>query len=267
MNTHDLGHAIEKNAQSSASRLDFWSALIAELELDTIAEIGVWRGEFAEHVLLACPSVKSYYLVDPWRHLSKWDKPFNVSNEAFDKIYVEAISRLSFAKEKLKVLRCLTADAATVLPNQGLDLCYVDADHSLRGVTIDLIRLYPKVRNGGVLCGDDFTTLTWQHGNEFEPTLVFPFVVYFAEATGSNVYALPHNQFAIVVDRSKDDFRLVDLTGRYSDHSMRSVLATVGMPDRSKRAMRLPGRIKRGLFRIVRRSEVSDVETRQSLNT
>jgi hypothetical protein len=55
-----------------------------------------------------------------------------------------------------------------------LDLAYIDGDHKLKGISIDLIRVYPKVRVGGFLCGDDFTRSVWEHKTSFEPTLVFP---------------------------------------------------------------------------------------------
>ena len=53
-------------------RLGLWIQLINEMSQGrklTIAEIGVWQGDFAYQVLKHCPNVEKYYLVDPWRHL------------------------------------------------------------------------------------------------------------------------------------------------------------------------------------------------------
>ena len=55
--------------------------------MKNFAEIGVWRGEFAEHILRRCPSIEHYYMVDPWRHLDDWNKPANVSDPEFDQIF------------------------------------------------------------------------------------------------------------------------------------------------------------------------------------
>jgi hypothetical protein len=85
----------------------------------------------------------------------------------------------------------------------GLDFAYIDADHTLKGIAIDLIRVYPKVRSGGFLGGDDFTRSVWEHNTRFEPTLVFPFAVYFAEAVGATIYALPYSQFRSSVSRKR----------------------------------------------------------------
>ena len=58
--------------------------------------------------------------------------------------------------------------------------------------------------------------LPWQHGTAFEPTMVFPFAVYFAEAVGAQIIALRHCQFLIKKDKLKS-FSFIDLTGKYDD--------------------------------------------------
>jgi len=56
------------------------------------------------------------------------------------------------------ILRGKTAEVIDQITDGELDLAYIDADHTLKGIAIDLIRVYPKVRDGGFLGGDDFTT-------------------------------------------------------------------------------------------------------------
>ncbi|WYD80628.1 MAG: hypothetical protein V8K32_15105 [Candidatus Electrothrix gigas] len=77
-----------------------------------------------------------------------------------------------------------------------------------------------KVRDGGWIGGDDFSRTVWQYASTFEPTLVFPFAVYFAEAVDSRIYALPNSQFLIEKDNSQN-FSFIDLTGNYGDVSLR----------------------------------------------
>ena len=63
-----------------------------------------------------------------------------------------------------------------------------------------------------------------QHRSSFEPTLVFAFAVYFAEAVGAALYALPNLQFCL--HKTPDpEFCFVDLTGQYNELSLRSQLA------------------------------------------
>jgi hypothetical protein len=84
--------------------------------------------------------------------------------------------------------------------------------------------IYPKVRVGGFLTGDDFTSSIWEHKTTFEPTLVFPLAVYFAEAVGARIFALPHSQFCMQKTGERH-FSFVDLTGKYGDTTLRNQVA------------------------------------------
>jgi Methyltransferase domain len=200
-------------ADGSTGRLDLWSAFLDRVDARTVAEIGVFRGEFAEHVLDACPRIETYYMLDPWRHLDDWNKPANRDDAEFEEILAEAMERTRAHAGKRVVLRGRTTDVVDEIPDGSLDFAYVDGDHTLRGITIDLVRVYPKVRAGGWIGGDDFARSIWQHGPEFEPTLVFPFAVHFAEAVGAPIHGLPHGQFLIEKRRG---FEFVDHTGKYA---------------------------------------------------
>lgn len=189
-------------------------------------EIGVWKGEFSEALLQACPEIATYYLVDPWRHLTGWNKPANVSQEQFEAVYTEALARTEFAGDRRRVLRGTTLEVVGRIPDHGLDFAYIDGDHTLRGIAVDLLSVAPKVRPGGFIGGDDFLPNIWQHGPDYEPTLVFPFAVYFAEATRSLLYALPCNQFLLQLPADGDQrFSFVDTTGRYPEPALRHQLA------------------------------------------
>lgn len=240
--TDSAADAIERAAKATPDRLALWRGIVDGTRAEAVAEVGVWKGEFAEDMLRNCPAIRAYYLIDPWRNLSDWNKPFNVPEEQFAAVKEEALRRTAFAVDRRRVLQGRTVEVSGQLPDHILDFCYIDGDHTLRGILVDLIRLYPKIRDGGILGGDDFIASSWQHGDRFEPTLVFPTAVHFAEATGSIIYGLPHGQFAIVVDRTRDGFAFRDLTGGYSVTSLLSALKTAPVPRDS-----LAGRAKRRL--------------------
>lgn len=184
-----------------------------------MAEIGVYRGDFAAEVLRRAEGLQKYYLIDPWRHLADWNKPANESDEHFERLYHTALEQTAFAAHKRVVLRGKTTEVIEQIPDGSLDFAYIDGDHTLRGITIDLIRIYPKIREGGWMGGDDFCRSIWQHANEFEPTLVFPFAVYFAEAVAVPILALPGNQF--LMQKAKGmRYELIDLAGTYGDSTL-----------------------------------------------
>ena len=208
---------IEDLAAKTRSRFELWAAFVNACHATHVAEVGVWKGEFAAAMLSACSSVGTYYMLDPWRHLDDWNKPANVSAAAFEEIYAEAMSRTEFAAERRRVLRGTTLEVIDDIGDQTLDFAYIDGDHTLKGVSTDLIAIRPKMRAGGFVAGDDFYPSIWQHGTGFEPTLVFPFAVHFALSVRATIYALPFGQFLIAMpgDGTAKAGSFVDLTGRY----------------------------------------------------
>ena len=215
-----LNHCIS----NSRSRLDFWVEFVRGAQVQRMVEVGVDKGDFAAVVLGRCESVTRYYMLDPWRHLDDWNKPANQQNEAFERSFRAAKEKTDFAGTRRVVLRGKTTEVIDQISDGELDLAYIDGDHTLRGIAVDLIRVYPKVRPGGFLGGDDFSSTIWQHKTSFEPTSVFPFAVHFAEAVGATIYALPNIQFCLQ-KMSTPQFNFADLTGNYRELSLRGQLA------------------------------------------
>jgi hypothetical protein len=200
----------------AASRMDLWEQTLRLARAETVAEIGVWKGDYARHLLEQCGFIKRYYMIDPWAKLPDWNKPANVSPAMFAKVYEEALHKTVFAASKLVVLRGRTKEVIGQVPDQSLDFAYIDGDHTLRGITIDLIKLLPKVKEGGLIGGDDFTENPWQHDARYEPSLVCPFSIYFAEAMDLPIMALPFNQF-LIQNRRGAGFSFTDTTGKYGN--------------------------------------------------
>jgi Methyltransferase domain len=230
MSIDDLRPVLEAIATRSRSRVEIWVPFIAEVNAISVAELGVWKGEFAAEILKACSTVSTYYMIDPWRHLENWNKPANVTAEMFEKVRSEAMQRTKFASARRRVLRGTTLETIGSIDDGTLDFAYVDGDHTLRGIATDLIALLPKMRPGGVIGGDDFCPNIWQHGSEFEPTFVFPFAVHFALAIGAVIYGLPFDQFLIVLPepRRAGAGRFMDLTGRYPSLDLLGQMPPVG---------------------------------------
>jgi hypothetical protein len=211
-------------ARESDNRFELWAALLRRIDARKVAEIGVYRGAFAAHLLGSCPAVETYYMIDPWRHLDDWNKPANRDDDTFQRFFEETIHNTRAHEGRRVILRGRTTEVIDRIPDCSLDFAYVDGDHSLRGITIDLLRVYPRIRDGGWIGGDDFLPSIWQHEQQYEPTLVFPFAVYFAEAVGSRIYGLPHSQF-LIEKRDNDAFEFVDLTGAYGHRDLLSQMS------------------------------------------
>lgn len=212
---------IKKCIDQSNSRTELWAHFLNLVRAKHVLELGVFRGYFAEKTLRACDSIQKYYMLDPWRHLDKFVKPENVTNDLFEQFFSETIQRTDFAAAKRIILRGKTTEVIGEIPDGELDFAYIDGDHTLKGISIDLMRVFPKIKDGGWIGGDDFVKNLWQHTTEFEPTLVYPFAVYFAEAAGVRIYSLPYSQFLIEKD-SNASFEFCDLMGYFGDDSLRN---------------------------------------------
>lgn len=199
---------------TSTDRFEFCKNILREKETAIFAEIGVWKGEFAAYILENCPSIEAYYMIDPWAHLGDWNKPANVPHDRFEHIYDLAMAATDFAAARRLVKRMTTLAAVKNFEDNYFDAVYIDGDHTLRGITLDLLSLYPKVKTGGLILGDDLSPTIWQHPDKYEPSFVFPFAVHFAEAMGCPIIAGPFNQFVILKNPDMG-FHMQDLTKSY----------------------------------------------------
>ena len=213
---------IARLSAGSPSRFDLWLRLLHSSPMECAAEIGVWKGDFAKVILSNFSNLTKYYMIDPWAHLPDWNKPFNVDHRTFEDVYAKALVKTEFAASRRIVLRGRTSAVIDEIADHSLDFAYIDGDHTLRGITIDLIEVLPKVKDGGLIGGDDFINKPWQHGAAYEPTLVYPFAVYFAEAMRLPFVALRHKQF-LIQKAAGAGFSFVDLVGTYLDLSLKKL--------------------------------------------
>ena len=221
----------------SDSRVDLWKQLLDIQQVRTMLEVGVWKGDFAEQILRSFEIIQRYYMIDPWARLPDWNKPFNVAPELFDEIYQEAMRKTGFASERVVVLRGRTKEVIDAIPDNSLDFAYIDGDHTLRGITIDLLKILPKMKEGGIIGGDDFINTPWQHDARYEPTLVCPYSIYFAEAQDLPIMALPYNQFLIQKD-NEAKFAFVDFTDHYQDISLNKLPVTGHQSEKNQQQKR-----------------------------
>ncbi len=249
----------DPSRHATASRAGMCADLVSRHKYHAIAEIGVWKGDFAKAFLTACHGITKYWMIDPWRRLPHWNKPFNVSDEEFEAIYREALAATESHAAVRRVLRGTTAEVIDQIPDGSLDFAYIDGDHTLRGITLDLLLVWPKIRAGGAIGGDDCCPTAWQHGLAYEPTMVSPWVAYFAEAMRAPITILPGNQF--LIEKRSGGFTLTDQSHTVREWSVRAHFGSSMGP--------LRGTERGAAFRAInaiKRCTVGDVRRRRSAN-
>jgi predicted O-methyltransferase YrrM len=125
------------------NRLDLGQELV-------VAEVGVWKGENAKHMLEVLP-IKKLYAIDMW-------KPFcSSSHDAKTMLTAEDATRYKLRNYyQVEILKMSSDEAVKLLPN-NMDFIYIDGDHDYEFVKKDIENYYKKLRKGGVLAGDDIS--------------------------------------------------------------------------------------------------------------
>ena len=124
-----------------------------------VAELGVRGGRTLLHLLSHCPRT-TVIGVDTWKH-----RPENAGREeegleTYQNLNMSKLEHRVRSKSKVFGSRCIlfktdTSEAAKLIPDNSLDLVFIDADHSENGVLSDIDLYLPKVRDRGVISGHD----------------------------------------------------------------------------------------------------------------
>lgn len=118
-----------------------------------LAEIGVWKGELSR-ILWSMESTKYLLMVDPFdaRSTGMTERKTQLQ---LDEIY-EKLQR-----EKpitVEIMRMPSIRAAERVPDASLDFVFIDALHTLEAVMADIGAWVPKIREGGMIAGDDYSS-------------------------------------------------------------------------------------------------------------
>jgi hypothetical protein len=73
-----------------------------------------------------------------------------------DLLFVSVHRNLEKHLGRASLLRRTSKSAAALISNGSLDLVFIDGDHRPESVLADVSAWYPKIKAGGILCGDDF---------------------------------------------------------------------------------------------------------------
>ncbi|MGH2617693.1 MAG: class I SAM-dependent methyltransferase, partial [Thermomicrobiales bacterium] len=130
----------------------------------TCAEIGVWQGDFS-HWILEITRPRSLHLIDPWgfslaeRDRATWHGGAAArGQEDMDRIYEGVASRFAgeIAGGLVTIHRSPSSEAVVEFPDGYFAWIYVDGDHFYDAVRRDLELWKPKLRQGGIIAGDDY---------------------------------------------------------------------------------------------------------------
>lgn len=139
--------------------------LLIPLQPRSIVEVGVERGETSRLLLEAFPDAK-LYMVDSWREAPE-DSAYRQSGDRcgrttqgqhYDNLQIVRVMRLAAGWRRCEIVAFPSVEAARLLRPNRFDAVFLDADHTYESVKADLEAWWPRVRDGGILCGHDYCT-------------------------------------------------------------------------------------------------------------
>ena len=122
------------------TRWEFISKLINENNYKRVAEIGIDEGDMACDVIKAT-NLDLYVLVDP---------------EPKAKFYNFLKSSYNILNPRILFMRMFSNESVKLIPDESLDLVFIDANHSYESVKEDIKIWKSKIRKGGILSGHDY---------------------------------------------------------------------------------------------------------------
>ncbi len=112
------------------------------------AEIGVSAGDNAFDMLVKL-DIEKLYLIDPYEKFLQWSQ--EIQNVHWD----TAHSLLKVFDDKTTWIREPSNKAFSLIADGELDFVYLDGAHNIGAVKEDIKLYWPKVKIGGLFCGDN----------------------------------------------------------------------------------------------------------------
>lgn len=116
-----------------------------------IAEIGVYQGRCTSmwNVILSNSKINyEYFAIDHFKGSIEHDKNIDY--------YGITLNNLNPIIDKVKIIKNDSLTESKNYEDGYFDIVYIDASHEYEFVIEDIKHWLPKVKKGGILCGDDY---------------------------------------------------------------------------------------------------------------
>lgn len=123
-------------------------------------EIGSWKGKstafMAVEIINSNKKIK-FDCIDTWLGSDEdaHTKDNYVQNNSLYELF---ISNIEPVKHIINPIRATSAEASTYYSDNSVDIVFIDACHTYECVKKDIQLWFPKVKNGGILSGHDYTS-------------------------------------------------------------------------------------------------------------
>lgn len=134
-----------------------------------IIEIGARYGE-SSTILMNHLNVNKYIIIDPYKSYDEYEiDGFDkiLKNDKDDEIFnnINKLLKNNFPNVDIIFHRGFSNNKEILnqIDNDSIDLVFIDGNHTYKYVLQDLENYFPKLRIGGILCGDDYFMRTYKN--------------------------------------------------------------------------------------------------------
>lgn len=149
---------------SPLRRWDVVAGLCQSIGAKTFVEVGCKEGRTTGFVLANCPDIR-VISIDPWMKQEASTDPTRETYQSWDFAEIERVfwENVGEHKERCKMIRTTSEAAAAAFADsmahavvEPADVVFLDALHDYDSVKQDISLWWPKVREGGFICGHDY---------------------------------------------------------------------------------------------------------------
>lgn len=124
-----------------------------------VAEIGTYVGATTVVAATLVKKLKGKYIAVDWFKGSDDTigphKNDTLEDQSILDIFKDNIKKAE-VDDVVEIFNMTSLEAAKVIPDKSLDICFIDADHKYENIKADILAYLPKLKPGGILCGHDF---------------------------------------------------------------------------------------------------------------
>lgn len=195
------------------TRYDF-ANLINELELKVGVELGVNKGAYSDFIL-SHSNLDKLYSVDSWstdysETLAASFKKWTINHGELEQAEKTSRTVLSKHKDRSTIIKANSFDAAEQFEDNSVDFVFFDAGHRFTGFALDMIKWWPKIKDGGLIAGHDYwrryryEVMDVANAFLFEHKLIMHLT--YGDENGSGGSFAPPSFWAIKENLSKKEF-------------------------------------------------------------
>lgn len=127
-----------------------------------VAEIGTFDGTTTKAYVEIIKKNKGHLYAIDWFEGSESVVGSGIhshNKDNSDKVYNTFINNVKPYLDVITIMRKKSWDAIIEIPDNSLDICFIDADHRYSSVYKDIELCLPKMKSGGLLCGHDLENI------------------------------------------------------------------------------------------------------------